>query len=185
MRRRTAIGALAAVTVLWLAMFAAPAGAEVIEGPCTGFAEFSNGTRVTESTPLSVTNEVPAKDTVAYAGDTTLSPPGEPESFSGNVSVRLPLGGSWVVADWPDNPDDTTEQTSATGSYAYEVPTWVPKGTGGLEVTATHTQRGQTCTVAVVMTVEGDPGPAAILGAAGSAMFAAGLIGAGFKRKVA
>lgn len=184
MRRRTAIGALAAVTVLWLAMFAAPAGAEVIEGDCTGFAEFSNGTRVTESTPLSVTNEVPVEDTVVYEGSTNLSPPAEPESFSGNVSVRLPLGGSWVVADWPDNPDATTEETSAAGEYSYEVPSWVPKGTGGLEVTATHTQRNQTCTVAVVMTIAGDPGPAAIIGAAGTAMFAAGLIGAGFKRKV-
>ena len=75
--------------------------------------------------------------------------------------------------------------TFAEGEYSYEVPSWVPKGTGGLEVTATHTQRGQTCIVAVTMSVEGDPGPAAIIGAAGSAMFAAGVIGAGFKRKVA
>ncbi len=164
---------------------AQPASAEVIEGPCIGDAVFSNGTVVTERTPLSVNNAVPAEDTVEYFGDTTLSDPAEPESFSGNVSVRLPAGGSWVVVDWPDDPSDTTEMTFAEGEYAYEVPSWVPKGTGGLEVTATHTQRGQTCIVAVTMSVEGDPGPAAIIGAAGSAMFAAGVIGAGFKRKVA
>lgn len=185
MRRLTRLAAVGGLTMWLLAAVAGPATAEVIQDGCNGWAEFSNGTRVTESTPLSVVNEVPVKDTVEYFGTTNLTEPAEEEPFSGNVSVRLPLGGNWVVVDWPDPPDSKTKQTSADGKYSYEVPSWVPKGTGGLQVTAIHTQRGQTCEVAVVMAVEGDPGPGAVLGAAGTAMFAAGVIGAGFKRKVA
>ena len=104
MRHRRKITALLLFGGLVLMTFALaqPASAEVIQGPCIGDAVFSNGTVVTERTPLSVNNAVPAEDTVEYFGDTTLSDPAEPESFSGNVSVRLPAGGSWVVVDWPD-----------------------------------------------------------------------------------
>lgn len=182
-RRLTAAAFLGSLVMLLVAVHAAPAGAEVITGPCVGLADFSNGTTVTESTPLSVTNKVPIEDEVIYAGDTKLSPPDEEESFSGYVSVRLPLGGSWVVAEWPDPPDAKTKEVAATGTYSYEVPSWVPRGTGGLEVTAHHEQRSQVCEVAVIMTIDGSPGPAAYLGAAGTALFGAGVVGAGFKRR--
>ena len=168
---------------MMMAAIAAPAGAEVIQGPCVGFADFSNGTSVTESTPISVVNKVPLEDEVVYGGDTTLEPPEEEESFSGNVTVRLPLQQDWTVVRWPDPPDAKTKEVAAAGTYAYEVPSWVPKGTGGLEVTAYHSQRGQECAVAVTMTVDGSPGPVAIIGATGTAVFAAGVIGSGFKRK--
>ena len=171
--------------MMMVAAIAAPAGAEVIQGPCVGLAEFSNGTTVTESTPISVVNKVPIKDEVLYAGDTTLDAPDEEEPFSGNVTVRLPLRQDWVVVKWPDPPDAKTKEVAAAGTYAYEVPSWIPRGTGGLEVTAYHTQRGQECAVAVTMTIDGSPGPAAIIGATGTAVFAAGVVGAGFKRKFA
>lgn len=186
MRGRITGGAiLGALSMLLVGILAAPAGAEVIQGPCTGFADFSNGTHVDQSTPISVVNEVPAEDDVVYAGDTTLSEPPEEESFEGYVSVRLPAGGSWVVVDWPDPAGSKTKQTAAAGTYHYEVPGWVPRGTGGLEVTAYHVQRGQICEVAVTMALDGSPGPAAWLGAAGTAVFGAGVIGAGFKRRFA
>jgi hypothetical protein len=170
-------------SILLMLAAASPAGAEVIQGDCVGFVRFSNGAEITQSTPLSEVVEVPPEDTVVYFGDTTLGMPSEPETFSGSVKLALPLGGSWVIADWP-NPPGETEEVSDEGTYTYEVPGFVPVGTGAFELTGTHTQRGQTCIVAVSVAVEGSPGPMAILGAAGTAVFGAGVIGAGFKRKV-
>ncbi len=182
-RRIYALGVLGGTVMLMVAAMAAPASAEVIQGPCTGSAQFSNGAFADQSTPLDDVIEVPDQDTVIYAGDTTLSPPDEEEPFSGDVSVRLPIGGSWVVVSWPVPPGET-ESVSDAGVYTYEVPGFVPRGTGGLEVTAFHTQRGQTCVVAVSMSLEGSPGPAAIIGATGTIVFAAGVAGAGLRKKV-
>lgn len=181
--RRRRVATILGGTVLLVLAAAAPAGAEVIQGDCVGIVEFSNGAEITDTTPLSDVVEVPAEDTVVYFGDTTLSPPDAPEAFSGSVTLALPLGGSWVVADWP-NPPGETEEVADEGTYTYEVPGFVPQGTGAFELTGTHTQRGQTCIVAISVAVEGSPGPAAILGAAGTVVFGAGVIGAGFKRKV-
>ena len=169
------------IAVLWLVALAIPASAEVVEGPCTGSVTFSDGTVVTQATPIDQTVVVPTADTVTYSGDTTLAPPSEPVPFSGGVDVRLPFGG-WTVVDWEG---ETQEVSIADGSYAYSVPSFVPRGTGGLEVTATHVQQGQTCTVVVTLALEGDPGTPAILAATGTAVFLAGVVGAGFKKKVA
>lgn len=178
-----AIAVLGGTVMLMVAAMAAPASAEMIQGPCTGSAQFSNGAVVTESTPISEVVEVPVEDTVIYAGDTHLSPPDDEEAFSGEVSVRLPLGGSWVVVSWPV-PAGETESVMDGGTYTYDVPGFVPRGTGGLEVTAFHSQRGQICQVAVTMSIAGDPGAAAIIGTAGTAAFGAGVLGAGLRKKV-
>ena len=180
-RRTTAFGILGGIVILLVAT-AAPASAEVIVGNCTGAATFSNGAAVTESTPLSQIVEVPNKDIVIYSGDTHLTPPDEEEGFGGYVAVRLPVGGSWIVADWPVPSDAKTLEVSASGTYGYEVPSYVPQGTGGLEVTAYHSQRGEICQVAVVMTLSGSPGPAAIVAAIGTVAFGAGVVGAGFSK---
>lgn len=184
MKRRRRIGALGILggTMLLMLATAAPAGAEVQQGPCTGGATFSNGAAVTESTPLSEVVEVPNVDIVAYNGNTHLTPAEEEESFSGYVSVRLPAFGSWVVADWPVPSDAKTKDVMKSGTHAYEVPSYVPQGTGGLEVTAYHSQRGQICKVAVTMTLSGSPGPAAIIATVGTIAFGAGVAGAGFSK---
>jgi hypothetical protein len=171
--------------MLMVAALAAPASAEVIQAGCSGSATFSNGTSVNESTPLSEVFEVPEKDdNVMYTGAIDLPPADEPEPFSGDVSVRLPLGGSWVAAQWPEPPGET-EKVSDTGTYSYEVPGFVPRGTGGLEVTAFHQQRGVTCEVAVSLALAGSPGPAALIGTAGTIVFGLGVGAAGSRRSVA
>ena len=181
-RRLGAIGILTGLTMLMVGALAAPAGAEVIQGNCTGGATFSTGAAVTESTPLSETVEVPNKDIVMYNGNTNLTPPDKEEGFGGYVAVRLPIGGSWIVADWPVPSDAKTKEVDDSGSYAYEVPSYVPQGTGALEVTAYHSQRGQVCEVAVSMSLSGSPGPAAIVAAVATAAFGAGVVGAGFSK---
>jgi hypothetical protein len=187
MRRRkrlAAISVLGSLVMLMVATLATPASAEVIQSGCTGSAEFSNGTKVNESTPLSEVFEVPAKDdNVIYAGAIDLEPADEPEPFGGDVSVRLPLGGSWVAASWPVPPGET-ESVSDTGTYSYEVPSFLPRGTGGMEVTAFHQQRGVTCEVAVTLALAGSPGPAALIGTAGTLVFGLGVGAAGSRKGV-
>ena len=182
MRRRQRMASLVllgTITGFWVVGMAAPANAEVFQGGCTGSAEFSDGTKVTESTPLDEVVIVPEMDSVTYQGSINLPPPDDEVPFSGNVSVRLPRF-NWAVVSWAD----TTEEVSAGGVYVYEVPGFVPRGVQ-LEVSAAHTQQGQTCAVAVTMKLNGDPGPAAIISAAGMVVFAAGTLGAGMKKKVA
>ena len=183
-RRRPRIAALvvlSAMTVLTVTALGAPASAEVIEGPCTGSATFSGPFTVTEAQPLNVTVIVPAEDTVQYVGNVNISPPDSPVPFAGAIDVALPVPfRGWTVVSW----EGETEEVSDSGSYAYVVPSWVPRGTGGLKVTATHTQQGTTCIVAVTMALDGDPGAAAIIGVAGTFVFAAGTLGAGIKKKV-
>ncbi len=176
-RRMASLLLLGTITVFWVVGLAAPVSAEVIQGGCTGSAEFSDGTKVTESTPLSEVVIVPVEDSVVYQGSINLPPPDDEVPFEGNVSVRLPRF-NWAVVSW----DDTTEEVSAGGTYAYEIPGFVPRSVQ-LEVSASHTQMGQTCVVAVTMKLDGDPGPAAIISAAGALVFGAATLGAGVKKK--
>ena len=91
------VGLMAAAFV---AMLAAPAGAEVIQGKCTGSATFTEGgVTVTEQQPKSETVLVPEKDTVIYSGSTGLDKPTEPVDFTGGIDVALPTF-SWQVVTW-------------------------------------------------------------------------------------
>lgn len=179
-KRRTASTLLlGTITIFWVVGLAPPAGAEVIQGGCTGSAVFSDGTTVTESTPLSQVVIVPEEDSVVYQGSINLPPPDSEEPFSGGVDVRLPRF-NWTVVPWSGE----TLEVSDSGSYTYDVPGFVPRGVQ-LEVSAVHSQRGQTCAVAVTMKLDGDPGAAALIGATGAVVFGAATIGAGVKKKVA
>jgi hypothetical protein len=181
-RRISAFGILSGVVILLVAT-AAPATAEVIQGNCVGNAIFDNGVIVTEEQPLSEVVVVPAEGAVVYFGTTNLPPPPEEESFSGSVSIETAMGVSFEIVDWPDPPGETLE-TSDDGTYEYEVPEWVPRGTGAIKVVATHTQRGQTCIVALNVTLEGDPGAAAAGATAATVLAGAGVVAAGIKKKV-
>jgi len=180
MMRRRRLGAmlvLGTITVLTVSVLASPATAEVVQGPCTGSATFSNGVVVTESQPIDQVVEVPDGDTVQYTGSVNIPQPSDPIPFDGGVDVRLPIGGVTIVP-WSGE----TLEVSDSGEYTYTLPSSIPRGTGGLEVTARHTQGGVTCIVVVTMAVEGSPGTAALIGAAGTLVFGAGLLGAGFKK---
>ncbi|MEN8040951.1 MAG: hypothetical protein ABFR95_05555 [Actinomycetota bacterium] len=181
LKQRTAslmlLGTMVAFLVIGLGT---PAHGEVIDPGCTGSVTFTGGPTVTESQSLDDVVIVPEADTVQYTGSINIDPPSEPVEINGGIDVRLPFGG-WTVVSWPG----TTELTEASGTYAYTVPGFVPRGTGGLEVTATHTQQGETCKVAVTMALEGDPGPAALIGATGTIVMGFATLGAGIRKKVA
>jgi hypothetical protein len=183
-KRLAAFGVLGGMVMLMVASLAAPASAEVIQAGCSGLAVFSNGTEVNETTSVDIVNLVPEMDDVMYVGMIDLPPADEPEPFSGNVTVALPLGQRWTAASWPVPPGET-ETVEASGTYRYEVPGFVPRGTGGLLVTAFHQQRGVTCEVAVTMALAGDPGPVAYIATAGTLVFGLGVGAAGSRRGVA
>jgi hypothetical protein len=170
--------------MMLVVLLAAPAGAEVIRGKCSGFAEFpskTSDTKLVAERPLSEIFLVPKEETVVYAG--TLAPGAEPlpspVSFEGGVWVESPFG-SWQVVSWGGE----TVEVKADGTYSYSVPSWVPAGAGEIQVTAWHKQGDADCEVAVTVQLDGDPGPAALVAAAGTVVMGAGVLAAGAKKGV-
>jgi hypothetical protein len=184
-RRNTSI----TLTALMLGMvltvlLSAPAGAEVTRGSCVGQAEFPSKTTdrtLTADRPRSSVFLVPKEETVAYAG--TLSegaqPFDSPVPFEGGISVQLPRT-TWQIVSWGGE----STQVSADGLYTYSIPSFVPGGTGEFEVTGWHTQGEVDCAVVVTVALDGEPGPAALVAAAGTAVFGAGVFAAGSKKGV-
>ncbi len=176
-RKRTAIG-IVGLAALWIVAAATPAFGVTESGLCSGIGAFSNGTIVSSEQPIDVVSIVPDGGSVDYSGTTGMPEPDGPVSFNGSVDVALPFGGITVVT-WSGE----TETNSAASTYEYTVPSLVPRGSGALEVTARHVQQGQTCVATVQMAIEGSPGAAAAVGAVGTVIFGAGVIGAGFRKK--
>lgn len=177
-RRLGVIIVLGTMTVFSVAALSTPAGA-VVSGPCTGSATFSTGATITAEQPLDPATVIPDADNVTYQGSIDIPPPDEPIPFEGGISAEIAGVGSFPVATW----GGTTKEVAATGTYIYEVPSWVPRGTGDILLTANHAQGGADCNGQVKVTLEGDPGAAAIIAATGAALFGAGVIGAGVKKK--
>lgn len=177
-RRFGVLIVLGAMMILAIAALSTPAGA-VVSGPCTGSAEFSNGVKITAEQPLDPATVIPAQDSVFYQGSIDIPAPDDPIPFEGGMNAEVAGLGSIPIITWGGE----TKEVSASGTYIYEVPSWVPKGTGEILLTASHAQGGADCTGQVKVTIEGDPGAAAIIAATGTALFGAGVIGAGFKKK--
>jgi hypothetical protein len=182
-RRSTAIALSALMLGMMLVVvLAAPAAGEVTRGTCTGFAEFpskATDANLVAERPVSDVFLVPKEETVVYAG--TLAPGAEtlpsPVPFKGGVSVQTPFN-SWQVVSWGGE----TVEVDADGTYSYSVPSWVPAGVGELQVTASHQQGDVDCEVIVTVQLDGDPGPAALVAAAGTVVMGAGVLAAGVKK---
>jgi len=177
-RRLGALAVLGTMTVFTIAALSTPAGA-VVSGPCTGSAAFSNGVTITAEQPLDPATVIPDADNVLYQGSIDISPPDDPIPFEGGISAEIAGVGSFPVATW----GGTTEEVSASGSYIYEVPSWVPRGTGDILLTGNHAQGGAECIGQVKVSLDGDPGTAAIVSLTGTVLFGAGVAGAGVKKK--
>lgn len=184
-RRNTAV----TMTVLMLGMMltvllAAPADAEVTRGTCIGQAEFPSKTSdkvLTADRSRSSVFLVPKEETVAYAGALSegAQPFDSPVAFEGGISVQLPRS-SWQFTSWGGE----STKVSADGLYSYSVPSFIPAGTGEFEVTGWHKQGDFDCEVVVTVALDGEPGPAALVAAAGMVVFGAGVLAAGSKKGV-
>jgi len=171
---------IGATTLLLTLLLAAPASAEITEGPCTGSATFkSTGAVLDAARPRGDVMEVPPKDDVSYEGSEHRPQLTDPEPDGGGITVALPLG-SWTVARWGGEGIETT----ASGTYSYEVPDYVPRGTGGIEVTGRHVHGPIKCAGVVTVRLAGSPGAAALVAAAITVISLLGLVGAGFRTAV-
>lgn len=177
-RRFGAMAALCTLTMVSVLAFASPAGA-VMNGPCSGTATFSNGTVVDGAQPLSVISVIPEKDAVAYTGQIDIAPPDDEIPFSGSMQAKVAGIANIPLATWSGETDDV----SVSGVYTYEAPSWVPRGTGEINVVGDHDHNGILCSVSVNMTLEGSPGAVAVIAATGTALFFAGVMAAGVKKK--
>jgi len=165
------------MTMITVVALATPAGA-VMTGPCSGSAVFSNGTVVDGAQPLSVISVIPEKDVVSYTGQIDISPPDDEIPFSGSMQAKVAGIANIPLASWSGETDDV----SVGGVYTYEAPSWVPRGTGEINVVGDHDHNGTLCSVSVNVTLEGSPGAVAIIAATGTALFFAGVMAAGFKK---
>lgn len=187
LRRHTALSLSVFMLGMMLAMMLtlllpAPAGAEVTRGACTGFAEFpsktSDQTLVAER-PRSDVFLVPKEETITYFGtlQESAQPLASPIPFEGGVTVSTPFN-AWQVHTWGGQ----SAEVSADGTYMYSVPSWVPAGAGEIQVTAWHKQGDVDCEVIVAVQLDGNPGPAALVAAAGTVVMGAGVLAAGSKK---
>jgi len=177
-RTRAAAGLVLGMALV-LTVAASRANAEVIQGGCTGSAAFQKaGVTVTEKQPVTEPVTILPEDTVEYAGSTNQPKTDKPVPFAGGITVALPVS-NWTVVTWGGE----TKETSASGEYSYSVPAFVPRGTGPVQVTGTHTQNGQTCIVVVSLAIEGSPGPVGLGAATGTVVFGIGTLAAGIKKR--
>ncbi len=182
-RRVASVLLVAMLTVAFVGLLAVPAGAEITKGSCGGAATFPDkeSDKVLDAArPKSNVFEAPLSATVAYAG--TLGPGAaesdEPVPFEGGVTLRIPRM-SISVAGWSGE----TVEVSDAGSYTYDLPDFVPQGTGGLEVTAWHNHTGHgDCEAVVTVTISGSPGVAAAAAGGLTLLAGAGTLAAGRKK---
>lgn len=184
-RRNTAVTlSVLMLGMMLMVLLAAPAGADITRGSCVGQAEFPSKTSdkvLTADRPRSSVFLVPKEETVVYAGALSegAQPFDSPVPFEGGISVRLPRT-SWQFATWGGE----STQVSADGTYSYSIPSFVPAGTGEFEVKGWHKQGDIDCEVVVTVALDGEPGPAALVAAAGTVVFGAGVLAAGSKKGV-
>ena len=187
MTRRFQRATAVVVTSLMLAfvftlVLVSPADAEVTRGSCAGQAEFpskSSDRVLSADRPLSDVFAIPKRDTVVYTGALSegAQPFDDPVRFEGGIVLQLPRS-SWQVIGWGGE----STQASADGTYTYEIPSFVPAGTGAFEVTTWHKQGDVDCEVVVAVSLDGKPGPAALIAVAGTVVFGAGVLAAGVKK---
>ncbi len=184
MQRRIATALLLGMlTVLVVGVVAIPASAEITKGSCRGSATFPE--KATDKTldaarPRDQLFEAPPSATVGYVGD--LGPGAAPSDdevpFEGGVAIRFARQW-WSVASW----EGESTEVSDADSYTYDLPSIVPRGTGGLEVRAFHNHTGYPdCEAVVTVAISGDPGVAAIASTALAGLAGAGTLAAGRKK---
>lgn len=181
MRRRTAtVLLLGMMIVLVLGVVAVPGAAEVTKGDCTGQATFPSkptDKELTAERSKSDVFDVPEADSVQYSGK--VAPGAEPSDeevpFEGGLSLALPRF-NLPVASWGGDSKDV----EYAGTYIYEVPEFVPRGTGPLELTGWHKHEGYAeCEAVVTLSFQGDRGFAALIAGGVTLLAGVGTLAAG------
>lgn len=174
MVKRVLLG-FAALSLAGVFLFvdAAPAGAVMDEGACTGSGTFKNGGFTVTQAETGVV-EVPEKDEVTWQGALPAKP-AAPEAYSGKIEVALPPPFAPLKIDsW----SGTSDSQGNDGVKKYDLPGYVPKNVE-LEVRGQHTG-STTCKGHVKIKVKGSSvGPVSLASLAATALTGLGLVLAG------
>ena len=178
------LGALALVGgALFVALLSSPASASVTGG-CQGSgtigADHYDAATLDPANPITV----PEEADVAYQGSVPLPAGTTDRTYSGQIDLQLPLGGSVTVADWAGS----SKKVADSGTHHYSVPSIVPRGVT-IRADGTHSQTGLTppCTGAFSVKLEGGPldSPVPTAAALGGTLIAgAALASAAFPKGV-
>ena len=174
MVKRVVLG-FAALSLAGLFVFvdAAPAGAVMDQGTCTGSGTFKKGGFTVTQAETRVV-EVPAKDEVTWQGALPWKP-AAPEAYSGKIEVALPPPFAPLQIDsW----SGTSDSQGNNGVKKYDIPSFVPKNVE-LEVRGQHIG-STTCKGHVKIKIKGSSvGPVSIASLVGTALTGTGLVLAG------
>jgi hypothetical protein len=182
-RRVATVLLLGMLTTLFVGILALPAFAEITKGSCTGQATFPSkptDKQLTAERPKDDVFDVPDTDSVQYSGNLGpgAEPSEEPVAFEGGLTLALPRY-NLTVAGW----EGDTEDVMYGGVYTYEIPDFVPRGTGGLELTGWHNQTGYPdCEGVVTISLQGDRGVAPLIAGGVTLLAGAGTLAAGRRK---
>ena len=139
-------------------VFASPAGADAVSpsGACVGTAAWKAAAFTRVSTGLGPDDivEIPRADQVEWSGKVVGPAAGSPRAVDGRVVLDLPpMLGSITLGAWSG--EATTVEKS--GTYAYDLPSFVPAGVK-LDLVGQHDEGGtRYCTAVVVLMIAGGP----------------------------
>lgn len=145
--------------VMWMVVVAVlggslvtPAGAEVVEGRCSGVISLGDAVTVGFDHPRDVPLPVPAGGTFGFLGEVDRGPD-DPDTidYQGELSVLLPLG-SVPLQTWRGN----TSTAEVVGTGSFEVPSGVPGGTGAIPLELVFTAGDDRCVIVLGVVA---PGP--------------------------
>jgi hypothetical protein len=171
MVKRVVLG-FAALSLAGLFVFtdAAPSGAVMDQGTCTGSGTFKNGGFTVTQAETRVV-EVPAKDEVSWQG-ALPSKPAAPVAYSGSIAIDLPAPFAPLSIDsW----SGTSDSQGNDGVKKYDIPSWVPRNVE-LNVVGEHTG-STTCKGHVKIKIKGSAaGPFSIASLIATALTGVGLV---------
>ncbi|MEY2453650.1 MAG: hypothetical protein QOD92_3224 [Acidimicrobiaceae bacterium] len=159
---------------VFLLFDAAPAGAVMDQGNCTGSGTFEKGGFTVTQAEAGVI-EVPEKDSVSWKGDLP-SAPSAPEAYNGKIEVEMPAPfPALKIDDW----SGTSDSQGNSGVKDYDIPGWVPKNVE-LSVVGEHVSTSTTCKGHVKIKIKGGSvGPVSLGSLALTAATGVGLVLAG------
>jgi hypothetical protein len=176
MVKRVLLG-FAALSLAGLFVFvdAAPSGAVMDKGTCTGSGTFKKGGFTVTQAETGVV-EVPAKDEVTWQG-ALPSKPAAPEAYRGHIQIDMPLPFPPIDIDsW----SGTSDSQGNDGVKKYDIPSWVPRNVE-LNVVGEHIV-STTCKGHVKIKLKGSlldspvgPGSLVLTALSGAGFVAAGL----------
>jgi hypothetical protein len=138
-----------------------PAHAEVLEGACVGVVALDDEVVVDTGASAGDVAVVPPSGTLTWAGSDPSLDDEQPTAVQGELLARHPFG-RFQLAAW----SGTSDGPEATGTASYDVPRFIPRGSGPIPLELDVALGDAPCRIAGTVRLEGatfDPLSAAAL----------------------